>query len=541
VFTTHTPVAAGIDRFARHLIERYFGPDGVPTPLSVEELMTLGGEQGDGSVFNMAVMGLRLAQRANGVSALHGQVSREIFSWLWPGFDTDEVPIGHITNGVHAGTWVRTIWQELYERELGPDWAERSDWNPIGEVSDEELWKLRSKARRSLIDQVRKILRAAWLERGVSEGQLGWIGHAFDPNALTIGFARRVPSYKRLTLLLRDRERLKRLLLNPDRPVQLLLAGKAHPADEGGKTLIHEFASFAADPSVRHRIAFLPDYDMALGRFLVGGCDVWLNNPLRPYEACGTSGMKAALNGCLNLSIRDGWWDELYDGRNGWAIPSVDDGSVDPDRRDEFESQAIFDLLERNVVPMFYDRRQADPALDLPTDWIAMIRHSLVSLGPQVVASRMVRDYTQQLYVPAADASRAVRADGFAAAREQVAWRERVAKQWPEVRVEQVEDFEEEDYRLGARLPIRAIVSLGTLSPDDVQVEAAFGRIGSDDELPDAKFVPLRAGARRSGAWVFEGELPLTNSGAFGFTVRVVPHLNQATKPAELGLVTWAS
>jgi starch phosphorylase len=537
VFTTHTPVAAGIDRFARHLIEQYFGPGGVPTGMSVEELMELGADQGDGGVFNMAVMGLRLAQRANGVSALHGQVSREIFSWLWPGFDTPEVPIGHITNGVHAGTWIHQEWQDLFTRELGEDYdTSGRSWEPIRNVSDQEIWDLRARARHRLVDDARSRLKASWRERGVSEGQLGWIGRAFDPDVLTIGFARRVPSYKRLTLILRDRDRLKKLLLDPERPIQLLIAGKAHPADEGGKALIHEFAQFASDPEVRHRIAFLPDYDMALGRSLTSGADVWLNNPLRPYEACGTSGMKAALNGCLNLSIRDGWWDELYDGRNGWAIPSVDDGSVDVEHRDDFESQAIFDLLEQNVVPLFYDR-----SAGLPYGWISMIKHDLESLGPEVLASRMVRDYTEKLYVPASHASRALRGGKFAAAKQHVAWKERIAKSWPEVHVEHV-DAEHEDYHLGARLPIKAVVALGALTPDDVRVQAAFGRVGIDDDLPEPQLVPLTpSGSSRNGAWTFTGELPLTNSGAFGYTVRVVPYLDDDTRPSELGLVTWAS
>jgi starch phosphorylase len=538
VFTTHTPVAAGIDRFARHLIEHYFGTDGVPTGMSVEELMALGADQGDVGVFNMAVMGLRLAQRANGVAALHGIVSREIFSWLWPGFDTNEVPIGHITNGVHSGTWIGQDWQELYERELGAGYATEAliDWEKMRDVPDEELWKLRSSSRKRLVEDTRTRLRAAWLQRGVSEGQLGWIGRAFDPDVLTIGFARRVPSYKRLTLILRDRDRLRRLLTDPERPIQLLLAGKAHPHDEGGKAMIREFAEFATDPEVRARIAFLPDYDMALGRSLVNGCDVWLNNPLRPYEACGTSGMKAALNGCLNLSIRDGWWDELYNGANGWAIPSVDDGSIDSDHRDDFESQAIFELLEQNVIPLFYDR-----SAGVPSGWVGMIKECLVSLGPHVQASRMVRDYTEKLYVPAARASRTMLADGFKPAKEQVAWKERIAKQWPEVKVEQVEPAHE-DYRLGARLPIRVVVNLGNLTPDDVHVEAAFGRVGPDEELPEPQFVPLKpSGDSRHGSWTFEGELKLTNSGAFGYAVRVVPFLNKELNPAELGLVTWAS
>src|SRR6266536_543503 len=293
IFTTHTPVEAGIDRFPRSFIERYFGAGGVETGLDVDRIMDLGAEpDGDGSMFNMAVMGLRLAQRANGVSRLHGQFSRELFHGLWAGFSSTEAPISHVTNGVHAGTWVQRDWAELFERYLGADF-QTSDrpWTPLQGVPDGEIWELRRRARRRLVEDVRRRLAVAWRARGASEGQLGWITRAFDPDVLTIGFARRVPSYKRLTLLLKDPERLTRLLLDPERPIQLVIAGKAHPADEGGKELIAEFARFASDPRVRHRIAFLPDYDMAMARTLVAGADVWLNNPLRPYEACGTSGM----------------------------------------------------------------------------------------------------------------------------------------------------------------------------------------------------------------------------------------------------------
>jgi starch phosphorylase len=537
IFTTHTPVSAGIDRFPRSFIERYFGPGGVDTGLETDQIMALGGEpDGDGSMFNMAVMGLRLAQRANGVSRLHGEVSREMFCGLWPGFEPGEVPIGHVTNGVHAGTWTNAEWTALYERRLGDDFRTSGrPWTSLADEPDEAIWEVRQLARARLVEDVRARLKRAWLARGASEGQLGWIDRAFDPDVLTVGFARRVPSYKRLTLLLQDPERLTRLLLDEERPIQLLIAGKAHPADEGGKSLIADFARFAADAHVRHRVAFLPDYDMALARTLVAGADVWLNNPLRPYEACGTSGMKAALNGCLNLSIRDGWWDELYDGGNGWAIPSADDPSIAAERRDQLEASAIYDLLERDVLPLFYDRPDG-----LPRGWIATVRHSLISLGPAVLASRMVRDYTEGYYLPAARTSRLLGADGFAASGELAAWKQRVAGAWPGVAVRQVSNGSEERF-LGSRLLVRAVVELGELDPSEVEVQAAYGRVDDADELRDVELAALKQNGQRSGdGWVFEGEVPLATPGAFGYTVRVVPrHLGLAS-PAELGLVAWA-
>jgi starch phosphorylase len=389
VFTTHTPVPAGIDRFPRHLMARYFGPGALDLGLSIDELMGLGAEpDGDGGTFNMAMMSLRLAGRANGVSRLHGEVARGMFARVWPDLEECEVPIGHITNGVHEDTWVAPEALALYGEALrgpGPTTA-------VG-VDDDALWEARRVLRGRLVDDVRTRLRDAASARGEAAG---WIDEAFDPEILTVGFARRVPQYKRLTLILRDADRLRRLLLDPERPIQLLVAGKAHPADTPGKEMIRQFLAFASDPSVRHRIAFVPNYDMALGRSLVTGADVWLNNPLRPLEACGTSGMKAALNGGLNLSIRDGWWDELYDGENGWAIPSAE-AATDPDQRDDDEARAILDLLEQAVVPLFYDREGG-----VPRGWLDKVRRSLGTIGPEVLAARMVRDYTEQLYVPAA-------------------------------------------------------------------------------------------------------------------------------------------
>ena len=538
IFTTHTPVEAGIDRFPRSFIERYFGAGGVETGLEIDRIMELGAEpDGDGSMFNMAVMGLRLAQRANGVSRLHGQVSRELFHGLWAGFNSAEAPISHVTNGVHAGTWVQRDWAELFERHLGPDFQTSGrPWTALQGVPDGEIWELRRRARRRLVDDVRRRLAIAWRARGASEGQLGWITRAFDPDALTIGFARRVPSYKRLTLLLKDSERLTRLLLDPERPVQLVIAGKAHPADEGGKELIAEFARFASDPRVRHRIAFLPDYDMAMARTLVAGADVWLNNPLRPYEACGTSGMKAALNGSLNLSIRDGWWDESYDGRNGWAIPSADDPTIPAERRDELEASAIFDLLEHEIVPLFYDR-----AAGPPSGWVGMVKHNLVTLGPMVLASRMVREYTEDYYLEAAERSWRLQEQRFTGARELAAWKERVTTAWSGVMIRKVTGGQQEP-ALGSRLTVRAVVELGNLEPEEVEVQIAYGQVDDADELREVTVAPLKQdGQREDGGWVFEGEVSLLTPGAFGYTVRVVPRHQSLISPAELGLVAWAS
>ncbi len=582
VFTTHTPVAAGIDRFERSLVREHFADDPL---LPIDRVLALGAETypgGDPDVFNMAVMGMRLAQRVNGVSLLHGQVSREMFAGLWPGFDTREVPIGSVTNGVHTPTWVAPEILSLAGTGAGqggrpPQTPPRAtgegsgwNWGRAAAAPAGELWEARHALRARLVAETRSRLRASWRQRGASGAELTWIDDVLDENVLTIGFARRVPSYKRLTLMLNDPVQLSQLLNDPSQPLQIVVAGKAHPADEGGKGLIQQMVRFSDSPDVRRRIVFLPDYDMAMAHALVQGCDVWLNNPLRPLEACGTSGMKAALNGGLNVSVRDGWWDEWYDGGNGWEIPSAD-GVSDPSRRDELEATALYELLGKSVAPLFYER---DPD-GVPPGWVERIRHTFRSLGPKVQAERMVREYVSALYVPAAVASRSL-ADalgGFGPARELADWKHRVVQAWPQVRIEHVETGAD-GQALGSALTMRVSVALGPLTPDDVMVEVVYGRPDDADEIVSPSYAALAAeagsgtagsgtagsGAAGSGmagsgtagsgtagsgsaaanALVrYSGEVPLDQPGPFGYTVRVLPNHPLLDSRAELGLVTY--
>ncbi len=538
VFTTHTPVPAGIDRFPRDLIAQHFGGDNGCPGVPVERVLELGAESYDGgnpSMFNMAVMGLRLAQRANGVSLLHGMVSRGMFAGLWPGFDPADVPITSITNGVHAPTWVAPEVLELAAaHQKSAVTEDLAVWRYVDSMSDAEIWALRGSLRANLVVEARRRLKDSWLERGASQAELGWIRNVLDPEVLTIGFARRVPSYKRLTLMLRDPQRLRSLLLHPTRPVQLIVAGKSHPADDQGKKLVQDLVRFTDDADVRHRIVFLPNYDIAMAQHLYPGCDVWLNNPLRPLEACGTSGMKAALNGCLNLSVLDGWWDEMYDGENGWAIPTAD-RVEDPDRRDELEAAALYDLMENNVAAFFYDR----DATGMPLRWLEMVRHTLQTLGPKVLASRMVMDYVNQLYAPAATSARLLGADGSAAARELSAWKAKVRAGWSGVAVDHVEASGVGDWpEVGSTLVLRAFVSLGPLDPTDVAVEASHGRVDEQDQLSDTCGVTLTHAERyEGGRHRFEGEIKLERTGPFGYTVRILPQHPSLASPAELGLI----
>jgi starch phosphorylase len=557
VFTTHTPVAAGIDRFPVEMVKRYFG-SGETTVLGgtsrllpgvpVDRVIAFGVED-DPSKFNMAHMGLRLAQRANGVSLLHGRVSREMFNELWPGFDSAEVPIGSITNGVHAPTWAAPQWLELGRELSGGDlpsapavW-ESALWERLQHVDQGHLWWIRSQLREALVNDVRSRLRRSWHERGASDAELGWIATAFDPSVLTIGFARRVPTYKRLTLMLRDPDRLEKLLLDEKRPIQLIVAGKSHPADEGGKALIQQVVRFADRPEVRHRIAFLPDYDMSMARQLYYGCDVWLNNPLRPLEACGTSGMKSALNGGLNLSIRDGWWDEWYDGENGWEIPTAD-GLADEGRRDDLEAAALYNLVERSVAPKFYDRDEHG----VPVRWVEMVRHTLEVLGPKVLASRMVRDYTEKYYAPAAQSLRRTvdpREEGgvpFGAAWDLANYRQRAHDAWPKIQITDVDSTGLPDTPLlGSELTLTATVQLAGLRPDEVAVQAVLGRVDNADALVNPVIVAMGyIGMGEGGTEIFSTTTPLPVAGPVGYTVRVLPHHPLLASDTELGLITLA-
>jgi glycogen phosphorylase len=545
VFTTHTPVPAGIDRFPRELMEKYFGGWCHDVGVSFDELMALGRrpdraaestEEAEASSkpFNMAVMGLRLAGRSNGVARLHGQVSREMFGDLWPDLPTDEVPISAVTNGVHAHTWTSPEIDEVLTRYVRPEWyeAEQDQWALLSEAPDDELWRAHEQGRERLVAFVRRRLHEAALARGTPGSSLTWVDEALDPRVLTVGFARRFATYKRANLLLSQPERLRALLLENDGcTVQFLFAGKAHPADQAGKEMIRQVVALAGELDLRHRFVFVDDYDIAVARAFYQGCDVWLNNPRRPQEACGTSGMKAALNGALNLSILDGWWDEMFDGENGWAVPSaevVDDGA----RRDEREADSLFDLLEHQVVPLFYDR--GDEVA--PHGWVAKMRHSLVSLGPRVSAARMVRDYVEQLYEPTARRADTLGADGAVRARALAAWKQRVRDAWHLVHVEWV-DADSTVAELGAERSVEAAVALGTLTPDDVDVELLHGLVGQAGELTEPVVTSMTsAGAADDDHVRYQGSFVCEHAGRYGFAVRVVPRHADLVDSAELGL-----
>jgi starch phosphorylase len=543
IFTTHTPVPAGIDRFPAELIEKYFSSWAHECGIGTEELMALGHAPGEpvNAPFNMAVMGLRLAAMSNGVAKLHGHTSRLMFQQLFPGVPVEEIPIRSVTNGVHGRTWTSPAMNDLFTKYVNPSWedAGAADWARVADARDDELWRAREQGKDALVSFVRARLKSSLIDQGVSPVDAAWADEALDPTVLTIGFARRFASYKRATLLLSQPDRLKNLLLDAKRPVQLVFAGKAHPADDLGKEMIRQIVQFSHDPRVRHRMAFIEDYDMAVARTLLQGCDVWLNNPRRPMEASGTSGQKAALNGALNCSVSDGWWDEMFEGKNGWQIASAESYG-DLGRRDEVEANSLFEILERQVVPLYYDRGGDR----FPRQWVARIKDSLSSLGPRVQASRMVRDYVEEIYEPVAKRAEVLNAKKFARAKELAAWKKRVLADWSKVAVVSVEtDSGAVVTDLGSTRHAVAEVFLGgDLEPADVAVELVHGSVSGGDELVGWQIVrmELTATSENRGHSTWEGSFACDTAGRQGFTVRVVPSNPDLLVPAEMGCVAWA-
>ena len=518
LFTTHTPVPAGIDRFPRELIERYFTTFAADCNVTIDQLIAIGQSETEHDKFNMAIMGLHLAAYSNGVARLHGEVSREMFGDLWPGLPTTEVPIGHVTNGVHARSWVSDRVDELLSQLIGDEWhlADESDWERVRHLDHREIWDVRNEGRRELVDMVRD--------------RLG--GSLLDPGVLTIGFARRFATYKRSTLLLAQLDRLRTMLLDADRPVQFVFAGKAHPADEPGKALIREIDRLTRDAAVGHRFVFIPDYDIGIARTMYHGCDVWLNTPRRPMEACGTSGMKAALNGGLNCSIRDGWWDEMSDGDNGFDIASFDD-DPDLDRRDRREANAAFEAIENEIVPLFYARHDDG----LPHGWIEKIKTNWATLGWKVIAGRMVRDYVTTFYEPAAIGTNTMTADAGKPAKDLAAWKQHVASAWSGVRVTMLDESSGLDGGV-AGMSVDVVVELdtGALEREAVVVQLLHGPLLADGSFDEALLSVLPMVADADGR--YRTSFAPDRAGRWGVAARAMPTHPYLRGPFDTGLVT---
>ncbi len=539
-FTTHTPVPAGNDAFPPQMVEQYLGEYLGQLGIDRQTLYTLGRQHpaDGGEPFGMTVLAIKLANTSNGVSRLHGQVSRKMWNDIWGGLPSAEVPIGSITNGVHTQSWVAPEVEDIFDRYVGVQWESRpadfAVWKKVEAVPDAELWRTHSRCRQKLVDFARERLQAQLARRGAPPHEVRAAAEVLDPDALTIGFARRFATYKRGDLVFRDHERLVRILSDEKRPVQFVFSGKAHPKDNGGKELISRVVQQARRPEFRKHVVFLEDYDMNVARHLVHGVDVWLNNPRRPLEASGTSGMKVAVNGGLNCSILDGWWVEGYDGDNGWAIGSGEE-YADLHYQDEVESRQLYELIERDIMPLFYDRDHEK----LPRNWIRRMKRSISTLIPAFNTNRMVEDYLKLCYLPSHARATTLTADHLRAATELAQWRKKVLAAWAEVRVESVDAPTDQLLRVGGEFPVTARVHLGTLSPADVAVEVCHGLLDSMGEIADPVATPLTAQSNGGGSFTFTGVMPCPASGQFGLSVRVLPKHANLPNSFEPAVVTW--
>ncbi len=542
VFTTHTPVPAGNDEFDLGLMEKYFKSYGDQMGLKWSEFLALGRKNpnDDKEPFGATVFALKNAAFRNGLSKLHGEVSRDMWQDIWPHVRKQDIPISSITNGIHIPSWISSEMADLFDRYLGPKWKEDPDnqkvWERIDEIPDAELWSTHQRRRERLVAFARRRHEKQLKARGAKPKELQRAMETLHPDALTIGFAKRFATYKRGLLIFKDIERLKRIILSTQQPVQLIISGKAHPRDHEGKALIQRIVHIARDEAFKDRVVFLEDYNMNIGRYLVEGVDIWLNNPRRPLEACGTSGMKATANGALNLSVLDGWWVEGYKTDLGWSIGN---GEVyeNLEYQDQVESKAIYDLLEREIIPLFYDR-----GLDgLPRGWIAMMKKSMRTLCPEFNSNRMVEEYTDRCYMGAALNMKNLTADNFQKAKSLVEWTDFLQKNWKEVRIKDICHSQGDEVEVHTDVVIQALVRLGPLSPTDVSVQAYYGHIDDAGNLFDANDVMMNhVEDRGKSSHMFEVKIPCEDTGRFGYTVRILPRHSNLVNPVDTGLICWA-
>ena len=541
IFTTHTPVPAGNERFGLDLMDKYFRSWAGILGLDWHGFLALGRERPEdhGESFCMTVLALKLSAYANGVSALHGEVSRTMWANLWPGLHGSEVPIGHVTNGVHPRTWISHDMLDLLDRYLGPKFndepANRELWNRIDRVSDQELWRTHERRRERLTVFARGRLKAAMQRVGASDTELRAAEESLSPYVLTLAFARRFATYKRGNLLLRDPDRLMRLLSDRDRPLQIVFAGKAHPHDIPGKELIRELVHFSRKEEVRGRLVFLEDYDMTIAHYMTAGSDVWLNTPRRPLEASGTSGMKAGMNGVLNCSVLDGWWAEGYNPGIGWKVGSGEEYR-DEDLQDKIESEALYDLLEREIVPMFY-RRGRD---NLPREWIARMRASMRETGIQFSSHRMLEEYHTRYYQPALAGAVALRDAAYQPARDLADYLDRAGRAWNGVRVDSVTTDAPPVIERGTKVEVRAMVDLGGLDASEVLVECFYGQVDAKGGISSPRRLEMSAGETAGNLRAFSVRANGSQSGQVGYSVRVLPRHPALAGRFVPGLLRWA-
>jgi starch phosphorylase len=542
IFTTHTPVPAGIDEFLPDLIEKYFSGYATRLHMTFRDFLDLGRLKAPHQIapFNMAILAINCASFVNGVSKLHGEVSRKMFQPVWKNLPAEEVPISHITNGVHTRSWISHEMATLYDRYLGPNWihqpADQSVWERVDQIPDEELWQTHERRRERLIAYARRTFRAQLERRGALSSEIERASEVLNPDVLTIGFARRFASYKRGTLILHDVERLKKILCNRAHPMQIIFAGKAHPRDNEGKELIKQIVHVARDEQLRRHIVFLENYDINLARYLVQGVDVWLNNPLRPMEASGTSGMKVVFNGGINVSTLDGWWVEGYSQETGWSI-GMGEVYDNLQYQNDVEANALYDILEKELAKIFYDRG----ADDLPRKWIAKMKGSMRGLCPRFNTNRMVKEYAEKFYLPAFRQSKILQNRAMAELKELSTWSQKIERKWEQTKVLELSNNLKSALAVGDELEIDAKVHLGDLNPSDVMVQLLVGPLDADGELVNPmKYSMDSVENLPGGNYKYAVKVDFRGSGNHGFTVRILPNYRLLLNPYELGLVSWA-
>jgi starch phosphorylase len=541
VFTTHTPVEAGNDMFPPYLVESYLGPHIQRLGIDRDRFLGLGRQvpTDAGEPFCMTVLAIRLANHVNGVSKLHGKVSRRMWKRIWPDLPEADLPIGSITNGIHTRSYLGSEMGQVLDRYFGPEWVDRpldaDVWKRVDQIPDLELWRTHERRRERLVAFTRRRLRQQLMARGASAAEVRAADEVLDPEALTIGFARRFATYKRGSLLFRDLERIRRIVTDADRPIQFVFAGKAHPRDQGGKELIQQIIAVARQADFRRRVVFIEDYDINVCRYLVQGVDVWLNNPRRPLEASGTSGMKAPVNGGINCSVLDGWWCEAAEPDNGWSIGSGEEYS-DLNLQDEVESRAIYDLLENEIVPEFY-RRQAD---GLPRDWIRRMKRSMISVCSVYNTNRMVREYAETSYLPTIKTYRDLINDDLKGAKALSAWLKDLRARWEGLKIEEVHAEMPQRIEVGRRIRATARINTGGIAPESLAVELYYGQLDANGQIVNARTEPMKPIAPATGPVVsWQGEMVCDNSGQFGLAVRVTPTHPRQTRRFEPGLIRW--
>ena len=542
VFTTHTPVPAGNDIFPIDMIQKYFYDYIKQIDMSMDEFIRLGRINPDDQKENfcMTVLALNLSAENNGVSELHGQVSRNMWKDIWKGVPINELPIDSITNGIHTLSWISFDMQNLLDRYLGPRWRtkvlEFDIWERVQKIPDAELWRTHERRKERLIDFCRERLKAQVINRGFTKKEIEHAEQILSPEALTIGFARRFATYKRGTLLFRDLDRLKKILHNSERPVQIIFAGKAHPHDNGGKELIRAIAEICRREDFRDNIVFLEDYDINVARYMVQGVDVWLNNPRRPLEASGTSGMKVPPNGGLNFSVLDGWWDECYDSQNGWAIGNREEYN-DLEYQDNIESNALYNVLENEIVPLFYDRGKDG----IPRQWVSSMKWSMQTVCPVFSTNRMVADYFNKFYTNASKRYNKMIENEFDRAKKLNLWKEDIYSKWSKISFENtISEMPSRNLNVGSKFEIKTIVNLDNIAPDSVKVEIYYGKLSMKEEIIEPSVVEMKHSADLgNGRHSFSGILECSNSGQSGYAIRMYPYHKDLSYKFEMKLILW--